>query len=470
MDTPLPPDLETKLANFRRRVWTVKLAEGLFAALFGIVLSFLAVFALDRVMETPGWLRLVILLAGAATLGLGLPLKWHRWVWRQRRLEDAARLLRQTFPRLGDQLLGIVELARQDHAAAGRSERLVRAAMAQAAQAVRDQDFTRAVPHARHWQWASAAVATVAVAVAAFATVNRAARNAGARWLLPLSGTPRYTFAKVEPLPAFLVVPYAEPFRLPVRLAGHTVWSPSEGSGYIGGQPWVTAPLVGRAYSLPFAPQKQDAPLALSLGDVRQTILVQPRPRPELEELTTRLKLPAYLEYQTEPSIAVRGGSVSVLKGSQAAFTARASRPLASAELDGRPQPVSGAEISSAYTPVDGDADRKFTWQDTDGLTPRDPFVLKIHAVEDEAPRIVARRESLEQVVLDSEVVTFEVDAMDDFGVKQVGLEWTETQTEPDGKTPARGEKLVAVGGRNERNCLPKPPSARRARASRRRR
>lgn len=447
MDTPLPPILEAKLADFRRRVWTVKLAEGLLAALFGIVLSFLVVFVLDRCLETPASLRLVILLAGATMLGLGLPLKWHRWVWRQRRLEDAARLLRRTFPRLGDQLLGVVELARQDHAVAGRSERLVQAAMAQAAEAVKDKDFSHAVPYARHWQWAGAAVVVAVVALTAFGTVNRAARNAFVRWLVPFGHTARYTFAKVEPLPAHLVVPYAEPFRFPVRLAGHTVWAPSEGSGRIGAQPWITVPLVDKTYALPFAPQKQDAPLAVTLGDVRQTVLIQPRPRPELEELTTRLKLPAYLEYKTEPSLAVRGGSVSVLKGAEAAFTARASRPLAAAELDNRPQPVAGSEIQTGYTTVSGDADRKFTWTDTDGLTPRDPLVLKVHAVEDDAPRIVARRESLEQVVLDSEVVTFEVNATDDFGVKQIGLEWTETQTQADGKTPLHGEKIVSVGG-----------------------
>jgi hypothetical protein len=100
MNTSLPPILETKLADFRRRVWIVKLAEGLLAAVFGIALSYLLVFVLDRFLETPAWLRLALLIGGAATLGLGLPLKWHRWVWRQRRLEDAARLLRRTFPRL----------------------------------------------------------------------------------------------------------------------------------------------------------------------------------------------------------------------------------------------------------------------------------------------------------------------------------------------------------------------------------
>ena len=103
MKTNLHPVLEAKLGDFRRRVWAVKLAEGAFAAVFGLAVSYLVVFALDRVWDTPGWVRLAILILGAATLCIGLPWKWHTWVWRQRRLEDAARLLKRTFPQLGDQ-------------------------------------------------------------------------------------------------------------------------------------------------------------------------------------------------------------------------------------------------------------------------------------------------------------------------------------------------------------------------------
>jgi hypothetical protein len=446
MNTTLPPILETKLADFRRRVWVVKLAEGLLAALFGIALSYLLVFALDRFFETPGWVRLSLLVAGAATLGLGLPLKWHRWVWRQRRLEDAARLLRRTFPRLGDQLLGIVELARMDHAAAARSERLVQAAMAQAADAVKDQDFTHAVPNARHGQWAWAAASLTLIALLAFIVVNEAARNTLARWITPWRAVERFTFAKVEPLPSRLVVPYAEPFQLPVQLAANTQRSPDQGTGRIGSQPAVRAKLAAGKYPLAFPPQKQDAPLAVSLGDLRKSIQLQPRPRPELTELAVRLRLPDYLGYKSEQSFDVRGGSVSLLKGSQAAFEAKASRALAAAELDGLAQKVDGEKIVTDYAPVSVDAERKFTWKDEDGLTPRDPLVLKVRAVEDEAPRIVARRESLEQVVLDSEVVTFDLTASDDFGVKRVGLEWTGSQTKSDGKTPIAGEKLAAAG------------------------
>ena len=150
---PLPTRLESKLSDYRRRVWIVKLAEGILASVFGLAVSYLMVLGLDRIMETPMWLRGGLLALGALVPGLGLPLKWHRWVWRQRQLEDAAKLLGWKLPRLGDQLLGIVELAKDQGSVTGRSDRLVAAAMEQADEAVKDQDLSHAVgalwPHVR---------------------------------------------------------------------------------------------------------------------------------------------------------------------------------------------------------------------------------------------------------------------------------------------------------------------------------
>src|SRR4051812_28573628 len=280
METTLPPILETKLADFRRRVWVVKLAEGALGAVFGIALSYLVVFGLDRFMETPAGLRWAILLTLAITLGLTLPLKWHRWVWRQRRLEDAARLLRRKLPRLGDQLLGIVELARMDHGNAGRSERLVQAAIQQAAEAVKGQDFTQAVPHARHRQWGFAAAGGLALMVVLFFTFNGAARNAFARWIAPWATIERYTFARVEKVPQRLVVPVAEPFQLPLKLAPDTQRTPEEGKGRIGKQPAVHAKLAEGEYPFAFPPQKADAAMSIAVGDVRKQVQLAPRPRP----------------------------------------------------------------------------------------------------------------------------------------------------------------------------------------------
>ena len=450
MNTALPPILESKLSDFRKRVWIIKLTEGLLAAVFGLALSYVLVFVLDRFMETPAWLRGSLLAAGATVLGLGLPLKWHRWVWKQRRLEDAARLIRRRFPRLGDQLLGIVELAKMESGQGGRSETLVRAAMAQAAEAVKDQDFNKAVPHARHRSWAYACVAVLALSAAALSLVPDAAENAALRWLMPWRDTERFTFARVDSLPNRLVVPVAEPFDLNVPLATDTRWTPQGATARLPGQDAVAASLKDSAYPFSFPPQKKDAPLALSVGDVRKTVLVQPRPRPELTSITAHLKLPEYLHYKTEPAMEIRSASVSILRGAQASFEAKATSELAAATMDDQEQTVKADVLKTAFAPVEKSEDRKFTWRDHDGLTPRDPLVLKVQAVADEAPRITARRETLEQVVLDSEVVAFDLAVQDDFGVKNVGLDWQGIGSD-DKVTPAKGEKLASVGGPEKR-------------------
>lgn len=433
----------------------MKLAEGILAAAFGLAVSYLLVLGLDRLVDTPAWLRGIILAAGAAVPGLGLPLKWHAWVWKQRRLEDAARLLRWKFPRLGDQLLGIVELARHDAGTSGRSERLVQAAMAQADEAVKDQDFSGAVPKAKHRQWGLAAAAGVALVTAGFIFINDAARNALVRWLMPWRETERYTFARIEKLPNPLIVPVAESFELPVKVSRSAKWQPDTANVKIAGQP----DLSEQVYEEPgendwlFArvtvpPQTKDTDVFVQVGDVRETIRLEPRPRPELTSLQVRTKLPAYLEYKTEPVTEVRGGAVSILKGAEVSFEAAASRELAEAKVDGAPATLRDGKIISPVQKLEGDKDVVFTWTDGLGLTSRVPLILNVKAVEDAPAQLVARRETMEQVVLESEVVVFDVNASDDFGIKQTGLEWKSLNDGTDATaTKTVGSKITAGGG-----------------------
>ncbi len=447
---PLPPALASRLAEFRRRVWIIKLAEGLLAALFGLALSYVIVFALDRFFDTPDWARGLILVAGAAVLGLGLPLKWHRWVWRQRRLEDAARLLRRKMPRLGDQLLGIVELARLD-TASGRSERLVQAAMEQAALAVKDVSLREAVPEDSHRPWLWAAGTGTTIAVLAFLVVPAAAWNAMSRWLTPWKPVERYTFAKVEELPKRLVVPFAEPANLKTTLAKDTEWSPSAGKVKVPGQPTVKAALDNQSYDFNLPPQKAATSLDVRVGDVRKTIELAPTPRPEMKTLQAKLKLPAYLQYTTEPVIEARGGSVSVVKGSEASYLLTASRDLAEAAMDGKAQRVEGPKVVTEPAQVKENALHSFTWKASDGLASRDPLALKVQAIDDEPPHVLARRDSQEQVVLESEVIAFDLEVSDDYGIKRTGLEWKGLSGE-DHVEPAKGDAVSGSGAPEKRN------------------
>ena len=190
----LPEGIRGKLVGFRRRVWLIKLAEGLLAAAVGLFLSFLLAFVLDRFWDTPAWMRALILVAGAISLGVWFPMKWHRWVWRSRRLDQVARLVGHKLPRLGDQLLGIVELVQSD-LDPGRSEALCLAALKQVDDEARQHDFADAVPNPRHRWWAWAASVPLAAVLAALLLTPAAGGNALARWLMPWKPTARYTFA-----------------------------------------------------------------------------------------------------------------------------------------------------------------------------------------------------------------------------------------------------------------------------------
>ncbi|MBL8856109.1 MAG: hypothetical protein JNK57_19245, partial [Planctomycetaceae bacterium] len=206
----LPQRTKAKLLEFRRRVWTVKLIEGVCAALFGLLLSYLLVFVLDRFVDTSAWLRCAILAVGSLGLAVWFPWVCHRWVWRSRRLEQVARMLKITYPRLGDYLLGIVELV-QSPDLQGTSESLCRAALAQADRETSDKDLRDAVPFPRHRQWLWTVAMPLGVMLIALLLVPAAGWNAMQRWLLPWQPIDRYTFTTLEPLPDSMVVPLAEP-------------------------------------------------------------------------------------------------------------------------------------------------------------------------------------------------------------------------------------------------------------------
>jgi hypothetical protein len=126
----LPPDLVRRLGAFRRRVRRIKLFEAACAALCGVAVGFLALFLLDRVSDTPAWARGLLFTAAIVACG-AIPWAWHRWVWRQRSLEQVARLIERRFPAVGDELRGIIDIVRGGGAGESKSRTLCEAAVAQ---------------------------------------------------------------------------------------------------------------------------------------------------------------------------------------------------------------------------------------------------------------------------------------------------------------------------------------------------
>ena len=441
----IPDGTRVKLDEFRKRVWTIKIIEGLAAAVFGLLLTYLVVFVIDRFVDTPTWLRATLLLIGAAGLGILFPLKCHRWVWQTRRFDQLAKLLKHRMPRLSDRMLGIIELAQSD-VEQQRSAQLCEAALRQVDEDIKDKSFNDAVPNPAHRAWLWAAGVPCAIALAAMLIVPSAGVNALKRWLNPWGATQRYTFARLDQLPDRLVVPYSEDFELSAKVASESAWSPNKAVARIGKQPPVEVELADQQYNFELPPQKEDGVISLTVGDAKKSIPVEPKLRPELTELVANIKLPAYLGYSSELSRDARGGSLSVVKGSETSLVAKASRELVSATLNGTAQNVSNDTIFTSATVLNDSGLLQLGWADEYGLTAKAPFELKVEAHDDMPPTVLCSQLDRQQVVMVDQVLTFEVTADDDFGCKEIGIQWQGLEDPLTNPRPAKGEAIIKRG------------------------
>lgn len=452
MSVEIPADLRRQLRSLRRRLWALHLADAACWATMGWATGFLLVFLSDRLWDTPPAVRLSLMTV--AWVGVAR-VPWTVWrrVWKCRHPEDLARLLAKSDPRLGRPLLGVIELAASGSEQA-RSPALVVAAIRQVADQLRPRDLADSLPASRYRVRLAMAAVLVAMVGGLWLASAPASNNAWKRLAMPWADVPRFTFARLRPLPESLVVPHGEPFRLDLRLAAASSWRPPAAVLQIPGLGRLRSDRLDGAYpfgAYPFEVAGRIAPtrLAIRVGDFFDSVAVKPRLRPELREIELLVKLPSYLGREHEIREPIRGGTASVVRGSRFAVVATASRDLAMAAVNGQAVEVQGRHFRSPPARIpDGPTDEasaslRFRWQDRDGLGGADDFELSVLGIEDQPPSI--RREGFpsQELVLDSDVVDFRLIVEDDFGVSRVGFEW-ETVDEDE---PSSGERLVGSGG-----------------------
>lgn len=446
----LPESTQAKLAEFQRQVRRIKVAEGILAGLFGLLLSWVVVFSSDRFVDTSGVARAAILATGCLGFGLFFPLKYHRWVWGTRSMRQVARLVSHRYPALGDQLLGVVELATGEQES-GESRSLKVAAMEQVDAAVRERDLTDAVPRPRSRHWAVAAAVPVLLLLLSATVVPDAAWNAVGRWLMPWRDIDRFTFAQIETLPQEMVIPQGEEFSLNAQLRPSTQWHPETGRVFVEDQPEIQTARDNEHYDFTLPPQSKEGTLSVRIGDVREKIALRPEPRPELTAMTATVLLPEYLQYRHHLTLDVRGGSFSAVQGAQVTFAAEISRTLAEASVSGDATRVNGTQLQTPNYPVSDSTTLHFTWTDELGLTSRQPFPVNLRAVEDTAPQVACIQDEPLQVVLSTDVITFSISTSDDYGIRTIGLEWAGVPHPLYNPEPDHADKVVQAGGPEER-------------------
>lgn len=460
----IPEGLRRQLDDFRRHLWRIKVLEAVIAGIIGLLFSFLLVYGLDRIWQTPGPVRLGILLGGISLFAVFAPYWLHRWVWRHRREAELARLIARRYPGLGDRLLGVIELQKQTGNADTLSPRLRAAAMEAVAIETGKRKLAGALPPPKHRKWGMVALLLLMVAAASFTFTPRAGLNALQRWLMPLSDTERYTFTLLDSPPAKLSVPFGETFDLVLKLHKDSESHPEQGVGRYGLQPEISAKREGQLYRFPFPGQQEKGTIVFHIGDARHEVVVEPVLRPAAEGISVHVKPPAYLQVP-DKTMDLNGAFFNAVEGSEVIISIATNRPLASADYgpskemasdlpqDGKFKPVSGAlhlKGLTASTPPLKVGDRPFeipfNWKDRLGLEGNSQFNMRIDAFKDAAPAAYLQGIDRQKVMLPEETVDFEALAEDDFGVKVSGIEWKGEFTRPSTEAPASGEMKLAEG------------------------
>lgn len=474
----IPEALRLQLDEFRRHLWRIKILEATAAGVIGLLVSFLLVYGLDRFFQTPGWVRLGILLAGISLFAVFAPFWLHRWVWRQRQETQLARLIARRYPGLGDRLLGVIELQDQQGNVDSLSPRLREAAMEAVAAETGKRKLSEALPPQQHRRWALAALSLTALAVAALILTPRAGLNALQRWLMPLSNTPRYTFTKLDHPPAYQAVPFGEAFEITLKLATDSDQRPATAAGRYGLQSAVETPLADGSYRFTFPGQQDPGILAFRIGDLRHDVRIEPVQRPGMESVSAVVISPEYLGIR-EKMVNLNTGAIRVVEGSKLRIDLTTNRPLAAATFGPSQLQVveEPKEPVAPYVPVDGALvisglsaktpvievgavpfEIPFAWTDQFGLRGESGFKLRVDAQPDAPPTCYLQGIDRQKVMLPEETVDFEVLAEDDFGLKQLGIEWSGQFTRPTDERPAQGELKLGDGSPEERR-LGKPAS-----------
>lgn len=463
----IPESLRLQLADFRRRLWRIKIIESVAAGVTGLLVSFLLVYGLDRVINTSAWARLAILVAGTS-LFIGFAPYWiHRWVWRRRRESQIAQLIAKRYPGLGDRLLGVIELQDQQANAETLSPRLREAAMLAVTSEASQQSLGDALPSPRHRKWAAAALLLICLAAAAMIATPRAGINALQRWLLPLSDTQRYTFTRLDNPPTSMAVAIGEPFDVTFKLTEDSQQRPPNARGKYAYQPVVQTTLKGNHYAFTFPGQQQPGTITFHIGDLRHELKVIPMQRPAVEAVRAIVTPPAYLKLPKR-EVNLYTGALSAVEGSTLEIELEMTRPLDAASSYGPVQFIA-SEIPDAAAPPDplpaaplainnpkartrpldiGEADMEipFQWFDQHGLGGDPGFKIRVDAVKDAPPNCYLQGIKRQHLMLPEETIDFEVLAEDDYSLATMGIEWIGQHTRASADPPAVGELKLSDG------------------------
>lgn len=430
----LPENLQRQFADLQKRLFSLETAFAISAGLSALFLSYLLLFVSDRFWDTPMGLRLALFALALAAVAASAIWWMRHWVLHRRDWRALAVIVQRKYPRLGDRLLGIVELAEESKRPAYFSPELYHAAIEQVAEESAKYDFIKAGDARKTRRQAVSGVSLLALAVLAVIILPAAALNSFRRWIAPLAKIPRFTLVQFAQVEAQKIVPHGEKTVLAGALEYRSFWKPARVKLRLASGQLLQAEAKQGSFQVELPPQFKDGPLELKAGDASQSVQLLVRNRPAIQQASAEVTLPTYLEYPVQQENA-ESGMLELLEGSTLALRARTSRELESATFqlgEGKPQPITvkSNTLATPFFSADGAGQASLQWRDALGLTNITPWRIALQTKKDLPPVPEIEEMYRDVAVLETEVLPISLRAQDDFGVKTLGLNWVMLDTE----------------------------------------
>ncbi|WP_026292682.1 hypothetical protein [Rubritalea marina] len=454
-DSELPKSLVERLALFRqhlrhRKAWEFGLAAFLLSAL-----SFLLFLALDRWMDCSPFVRGIFFGISAISILSAAPLWLYFWVIPYSLPDQIANLIAKHYPRMGDRLLGIIELQTHHLDNEAESASLRKAAVVVVANEIAARNLEEALPQSRAKYWAfglgSCGIIIIVVAALSFNTLS----NALARWAMPLAEITRYTSTQIRSsdLPGQKYCPINEPFSFTFRLTEKSS-IPTAARARINGGSWIESPVTDKQFSFDFLPIISTSTIEIQVGDAQHKLEVQPYSRPKIVSATAELQYPSYLKRTTE-IITLKAGNLKTLLGSRIQIELNPNRKIsaASATIRESSESSTGTLLSVALNKdtltldtIDLAAKDQFIdiqLTDVYGLKNTTPYKIHLIGSADRPPMSQLQLHNAPEYILESDHLALDLVFSDDYGLAQTGISWSGQVDDSQPYRPSRGNIVL---------------------------
>ena len=446
----LPDSLNSQLREFQKKLRAVESATALLAVFCIAALSFAALYLSDRIWDTPVTLRLILFVTGLAPFIIFIYYTVHH-VFRERRdFKNLSILVQKHHQKLGDSLLGVIELAENRDLSQNASRELCSAAISNIAEKAESMDFCEAINRKTLKRFLACALAIMIVLLDLFIFTRPAFSSSFLRWIMPVSQIERFTYVKITGVPQKITVPHGEEFEVECRLDDSSIYKPSSVKFKTGQELSKKVVFAKGTAKLKISGQTKPVDLKIWSGDFRRTVKITPVHRPVLLNLEAAVKLP---EYTCNAGIKTKisGKSFSVLEGGSYSIEGKINRGLKSAEIlpNGSARKslkIRGNNFSTETFKAEAVEKSRISWTDIYGLGPLNPFEYSVTIDKDQEPATECPKLSPFSAILADETLTIQAAAEDDYGVSGLGMVYSAADPKNEKRILKSGGAILAKG------------------------